>query len=224
MTLMNKFFIDNLVFDAKGLIPAITQDWLDGAVLMMAWMNKESLKATIDTGEVHYWSRSRNELWRKGATSGYIQKLKGIRFDCDSDVILLTIEQIGSISCHKGERSCFYQITDKEFIEAKISKFPRMDVCSELYKTIEERHMSPDEGSYTNSLLKAGENRILKKIGEESTEFVMACKDNDSVSIANEAADLIFHLQVALRFHDVEWKEVLKVLDSRKGKRRKNNE
>ena len=104
---LNQELINTLRFDDKGLIPAIAQDWLDGAILMMAWMNRESIQLTISSGEVHYWSRSRQELWHKGATSGNFQKIKAIRYDCDSDVILLTIEQIGEIACHKGVRSCF---------------------------------------------------------------------------------------------------------------------
>tara|TARA_Y100001968_G_scaffold324803_1_gene364879 strand:- start:1308 stop:1970 length:663 start_codon:yes stop_codon:yes gene_type:complete len=213
-------FIEKLNFDEKDLIPAIAQDWLDGAVLMMAWMNRQSLDLTLQTGEIHYWSRSRKEIWHKGATSGHFQKLKGIRYDCDSDAILLSIEQIGSIACHQGKRSCFFHKINLDSSNEFISSFPPSDACSELFKIIEQRELNPQEGSYTNSLLKEGDNKILKKIGEESAEFVMACKDNDSKEIANEAADLIFHLQVALKNHEVEWNDVLKVLAERRGKRR----
>ena len=101
-------FIDNLRFNENGLIPAIAQDWLDGTVLMMAWMNRSALEITIKEGEVHYWSRSRKQIWHKGESSGHIQLVKAIRYDCDSDALLLTIEQIGSISCHTGARSCFF--------------------------------------------------------------------------------------------------------------------
>ena len=209
-------FINNLRFNEAGLIPAIAQDWIDGTVLMLAWMNKNSLEKTISTGDVHYWSRSRQELWRKGSTSGHIQKLKEIRYDCDSDAILLTIEQKGSIACHKGVRSCFFNYSNKYIKQSQ----PPSDACSELFKTIEARSSAPEKESYTNNLLEAGDNKILKKIGEEAAEFVMACKDNDSNSISNEAADLIFHLQVALKYHDVKWSDVLKVLVSRRGERR----
>ena len=101
--------IEQLRFNADGLIPAIAQDWLDGAVLMVAWMNRQALELTLSTREVHYWSRSRQELWHKGATSGHFQDLKGIRYDCDADVLLLTIEQRGDVACHTGARSCFYE-------------------------------------------------------------------------------------------------------------------
>lgn len=220
MNAMSQSFINKLRFNEKGLIPAIAQDWLDGAVLMMAWMNKKTLEETLNTGQVHYWSRSRQELWRKGATSGHTQTLKGIRFDCDCDALLLTIEQKGSSACHTGSRSCFFNEPINNY-EKEVENFiPPTDVFSELFSTIEERHLNPQEGSYTNSLLDGGDNKILKKIGEESAEFVMACKDNDFKSISNEAADLIFHLQVALKHHNVKWSDVMEVLSKRKGKRR----
>ena len=106
--IMINSWIENLKYDEKGLIPAIAQDYQDGAILMMAWMNRQALELTISTGEVHYWSRSRQELWHKGATSGHIQKLKQLYYDCDRDVILVKIEQVGGIACHTGERSCFF--------------------------------------------------------------------------------------------------------------------
>ena len=211
-------FINNLHFDQNGLIPAIAQDWVDGSILMMAWMNKESLMKTLESGEVYYWSRSRNELWHKGKTSGHFQKLKGIRTDCDSDTLLLSIEQIGSIACHTGKRSCFFK--DLETNQDCI--YPPADACSELFKVIKNRKINPEEGSYTNSLLKEGDNKILKKIGEEASEFIMACKDKNPISVANEAADLIFHLQVALVHQNVSWEEVLKVLRKRRGAPRRN--
>ena len=211
-------FIDNLHFDQNGLIPAIAQDWIDGSILMMAWMNKESIIKTLELGEVHYWSRSRKELWHKGKTSGHFQKLKGIRIDCDLDTILLSIEQVGSISCHTGKRSCFFKDleTNQEYL------LPPSDACSELFRVIENRKRNTEEGSYTNSLLKEGDNKILKKIGEETAEFIMACKDKDQNSVANEAADLVFHLQVALAHQNVSWTEVLKVLVKRRGGPRRN--
>ena len=211
-------FVDTLHFDQDGLIPAIAQDWLDGSILMMAWMNKESLIKTLESNEVHYWSRSRKELWHKGKTSGHYQKLKGIRSDCDSDTILLSIEQVGSIACHTGKRSCFF----KDLATNLDCIFPPSDACGELFRIIENRKKHPEEGSYTNSLLKEGDNKILKKIGEETAEFIMACKDKDQISVANEAADIIFHLQVALSHQNVSWTEILKVLDKRRGGPRRN--
>lgn len=222
MQSMNPSFIEKLRFNEVGLIPAITQDWLDGAILMMAWMNRASLEQTIKSGEAHYWSRSRQELWHKGATSGHTQIIKEIRYDCDEDTILLIVEQTGSIACHTGVRSCFFEKVSNIKEKGQSKSKPHADACSELFRVIEQRRTDPQEGSYTNKLLEGGDNRILKKIGEESAEFVMACKDHDSNSIANEAADLIFHLQVALANHKVEWREVLEVLAKRRGAPRRS--
>ena len=217
MAYSTNFSIEDLHFDNNGLIPAIAQDWLDGSILMLAWMNKESLTMTLETQKVHYWSRSRSEIWRKGATSGSTQILKKIRFDCDNDALILLIEQNGSGACHTGEKSCFFneiQINQNNKKEKKTTPFS--NICSELFNIIKERSISASEKSYTNYLLTKGSNTILKKIGEESAEFIMACKDNDKNSISNEAADLIYHLQVALMHKDVDWRDVLAVLESRR--------
>ncbi len=217
MAYSTNFSIEELRFDNYGLIPAIAQDWLDGSILMFAWMNKESLTKTLETKNVHYWSRSRSELWRKGATSGSTQILKKIRFDCDKDALVLSIKQNGSGACHTGERSCFFNEIDNLSINKKEKKTnPSSNICSELFNTINERSINPIEKSYTNYLLTKGSNTILKKMGEETAEFIMACKDNDKNSISNEAADLIYHLQVALLHNDVTWREVLSVLESRR--------
>ncbi|MGA1303549.1 MAG: bifunctional phosphoribosyl-AMP cyclohydrolase/phosphoribosyl-ATP diphosphatase HisIE [Cyanobium sp.] len=206
-----------LRWDGAGLIPAIAQDWLDGAVLMLAWMNGEALQRTLESGEVHYWSRSRQELWHKGATSGHIQHLRGLRYDCDADVLLLTVEQAGEVACHTGARSCFYDSAPPPSGGGSQAAPPPADACTELARVIERRRNQPEEGSYTNKLLAGGDNRILKKIGEESAEFVMACKDDDPDAIASEAADLVFHLQVALAHHGVAWRQVQQVLAERRG-------
>ena len=219
--------LGRLRFDAAGLIPAVAQDWLDGAVLMVAWMNREAIERTLASGEVHYWSRSRQELWHKGATSGHYQRLKGLRYDCDADVLLLTIEQEGEVACHTGARSCFFGDGMRAVPaggdggEGPVLP-PPGDICTELSRVIEGRRDRPEAGSYTNRLLEGGDNRILKKIGEESAEFVMACKDDSAAEIAGEAADLIFHLQVALSHHGVEWRRVQEVLASRRGAPRRS--
>jgi phosphoribosyl-ATP pyrophosphohydrolase/phosphoribosyl-AMP cyclohydrolase len=207
----------SLRFNEAGLIPAVAQDWLDGAVLMVAWMNQEAIEHTLTSGEVHYWSRSRQELWHKGATSGQLQNLRGLRYDCDADVLLLTIEQIGAGACHTGARSCFYDEGPTPSGGGPAAPQPPADVCTELMRVIEGRRDRPEPGSYTNKLLEGGDNRILKKIGEESAEFVMACKDNNAAEIAGEAADIVFHLQVALAHHGVSWRQVQEVLAQRRG-------
>jgi phosphoribosyl-AMP cyclohydrolase / phosphoribosyl-ATP pyrophosphohydrolase len=209
--------IGALRFNEDGLIPAVAQDWLDGAVLMVAWMNREAIERTCATGEVHYWSRSRQELWHKGATSGHFQQLRGLRYDCDADVLLLTVEQSGEVACHTGARSCFYEQGSSPSAGGASAAPPPADACTELMRVIEDRRQRPEPGSYTNTLLEGGDNRILKKIGEESTEFVMACKDGEAAAIAGEAADLVFHLQVALAHHGVSWRDVQQVLARRRG-------
>ena len=201
--------IDRIRFNEQGLVAAIAQDYLDGTVLMMAWMNQESLQKTLTTGEAWYWSRSRQELWHKGATSGHFQKIRSLRYDCDSDALLLTIEQVGDIACHTGERSCFHQIADSK-------SPPPADTLSGLYETIRSRRDHPQAGSYTCQLFEGGDNKILKKIGEEGAEVVMACKDDDPEAIASEVADLFYHALVALAHHHVDLRAVYEVLEQRK--------
>ena len=219
MAYSTNFSIEELRFDNNGLIPAVAQDWLDGSILMLAWMNKESLNKTLETRNVHYWSRSRSEIWRKGATSGSTQFLKEIRFDCDNDALVLSIEQNGSGACHTGEKSCFFNEIDSNSINKTSKKTsPFSNICSELFDTLNERSINPLEKSYTNHLLTKGSNTILKKMGEETAEFIMACKDNDKNAIANEAADIIYHLQVALLHKGVQWRDLLTILESRRNK------
>lgn len=201
--------LDAIRYNEQGLVPAIVQDYLDGTVLMMAWMSQESLKKTLETGETWFWSRSRQALWHKGATSGHLQKVQTIRYDCDSDALLVTVEQMGDIACHTGERSCFHQIRGQ--VEA-----PMADTLSQVYAVICDRQQHPQEGSYTNKLLAAGDNKILKKIGEEGAEVVMACKDDDPEAIAGEVADLFYHTLVALAHHQVDIKAVYQKLQERR--------
>ncbi|WP_029681827.1 bifunctional phosphoribosyl-AMP cyclohydrolase/phosphoribosyl-ATP diphosphatase HisIE [Picosynechococcus sp. NKBG15041c] len=211
MSLLGAIPLDQVRFNEQGLVPAIAQDYLDGTVLMLAWMNRESLQKTMETGEAWYWSRSRQELWHKGATSGHIQKVQSLRYDCDSDAILMAIEQIGDIACHTGERSCFHQVDHSK-------SAPVADTLSEVFNVIRDRRDNPQAGSYTNSLFDAGDNKILKKIGEEAAEVVMACKDDDKDDIAGEVADLFYHSLVAIAHHGVELRDVYKKLQDRRRK------
>lgn len=201
--------LDAIRYNEQGLVPAIVQDYLDGTVLMMAWMNRESLQKTLETGETWFWSRSRQELWHKGATSGHLQKVQTIRYDCDSDALLVTVEQLGDIACHTGERSCFHQL------EGQVAA-PMADTLSQVYGVIRDRQQHPKADSYTNKLLAAGDNKILKKIGEEGAEVVMACKDDDAEAIAGEVADLFYHTLVALAHHQVDLKAVYQKLQERR--------
>jgi phosphoribosyl-ATP pyrophosphohydrolase/phosphoribosyl-AMP cyclohydrolase len=201
--------VDKIRYDERGLVPAIVQDYLDGTVLMMAWMNRESLQKTLETGETWFWSRSRCQLWHKGETSGHLQNVRSLRYDCDSDCLLVTVEQMGDIACHTGERSCFHQVDSTKAP-------PLADTLSQVFEVICDRRDNPNPESYTCKLLAGGDNKILKKIGEEAAEVVMACKDDDPDAIASEAADLFYHTLVALAHHGVELKEVYRKLQQRR--------
>jgi phosphoribosyl-ATP pyrophosphohydrolase/phosphoribosyl-AMP cyclohydrolase len=201
--------LDEISYNEQGLVPAIVQDYLDGTVLMMAWMNQDSLQKTLETGETWFWSRSRQELWHKGATSGHLQIVRSLRYDCDSDALLVGVEQIGEIACHTGERSCFHQVEAEKVA-------PPADTLSQVFEVICDRRDNPTESSYTCKLLAGGDNKILKKIGEESAEVVMACKDDDKDAIAGEVADLFYHTLVALAHHNVELRDVYRKLQQRK--------
>lgn len=201
--------VEQIHYDERGLVPAIIQDCLDGTVLMMAWMNRESLQKTIDTGETWFWSRSRSQLWHKGETSGHIQKVRSLRYDCDRDALLIGVEQIGDIACHTGERSCFHQL------DGEVAP-PPADTLSQLFAVIGDRRDHPVPSSYTCQLFAAGDNKILKKLGEETVEVVMACKDDLPDAIASEVADLLYHTLVALAYHRVDLKDVYRKLQERR--------
>ena len=201
--------VDRIRYNEQGLVPAIVQDYLDGTVLMLAWMNAESLQKALETGETWFWSRSRSELWHKGATSGHLQQIKSMRYDCDSDALLIGVEQMGDIACHTGERSCFHQV------DGTVTA-PPADTLSQVFEVICDRRDNPNPDSYTCKLLAGGDNKILKKIGEEAAEVVMACKDDDAEAIAGEAADLFYHTLVALAHHKVDLRSVYRKLQERR--------
>lgn len=202
---------DEVKFDAQGLAPAIVQDAHSGEVLMLAWMNRESLALTLQTGKATFWSRSRGELWVKGATSGNTQRIKSVRLDCDQDAILLTVEPAGP-ACHTGARSCFF--------EALQDGPPSPgETLGALEKVLRERRTNPPEGSYTAKLF-ADEALRHKKVGEEATELVIASLRGDKKEIAHEAADLVYHALVVLQAHGMGLEDIAEVLRSREGKRR----
>jgi len=203
--------LDAICYNDQGLVPAIVQDYLDGTVLMLAWMNQDSLQKTLETGETWFWSRSRQELWHKGATSGHLQQVKSMRYDCDSDALLIGVEQVGDIACHTGERSCFHQV------EGTVTP-PPADMLSQVFAIIRDRQRNPNPDSYTCKLFAGGDNKILKKIGEEGAEVVMACKDDDAEAIAGEVADLFYHTLVALAYHHVDLRAVYRKLGDRQKK------
>ncbi|AGB40956.1 phosphoribosyl-ATP pyrophosphohydrolase [Halobacteroides halobius DSM 5150] len=213
--------VNHLEFDEDGLIPAIIQDIETNEVLMMAYMNQESLENTIKSGRTCFWSRSRDELWWKGETSGNIQEVEEIKYDCDGDTLLLKVKQTGG-ACHTGHKSCFYRgierdyDTEKEFDPEEVYNNLDAEILDELYQVIKDRKENPKPDSYTSSLYEKGENAFLKKVGEEATEVVMAAKDSDQGELIYESADLIYHLLVALVYYDVEIEEILKELKERR--------
>lgn len=205
--------IENVKFDEHGLVPAIAQDVRTGAVLMLAYMNEESLKLTLETGYATYYSRSRQKLWKKGEESGHVQKVRAIRYDCDGDTLLLQVEQTGP-ACHTGAYTCFHH-TLSELIEGEASS-KGSAVLQEVYNVILDRMANPVEGSYTNYLLDKGVEKIAKKVGEEATETVIAAIKGNKDEVRYEASDLLYHLLVLLAQQGVTPEEVWTELASRR--------
>jgi phosphoribosyl-ATP pyrophosphohydrolase/phosphoribosyl-AMP cyclohydrolase len=231
--------LEMVKFNADGLVPAVTQDIRTDEVLMLAYMNGESLRKTIETGKVHYYSRSRQKLWLKGETSGHFQQVRSISVDCDGDTLLLKVEQTGA-ACHTGHRSCFFTRLDADELkggsakddltiigapateqqgDGKQAESGRMEnraegdqavgdqtedslagseVLGDVFGVISDRKLNPKEGSYTNYLFGKGLDKILKKIGEEACEVVIASKNGSDVEIKAEIADLMYHIMVLL--------------------------
>ncbi len=205
---------DDLTWDAQGLIPAVVQDARTGEVLTLAWMSRESLVATLATGRTTFWSRSRKELWVKGATSGNTQEVKSLRTDCDHDAVLVRVEPAGP-ACHTGARSCFFERVDGA-PEAPESAGVTL---GELEKVLKARRAAPPEGSYTAKLF-ADEALRHKKVGEESAELIVASLRGKRDEIAHEAADLVYHALVLLQGHGMGLDDIAAALRSREGKRR----
>ncbi|MBR6398673.1 MAG: bifunctional phosphoribosyl-AMP cyclohydrolase/phosphoribosyl-ATP diphosphatase HisIE [Lachnospiraceae bacterium] len=196
--------------DANGLIPCIVQDYKNDEVLMMAWMNEESFEKTMLTGKMHYYSRSRKSLWLKGETSGHYQYVKSMAADCDKDTLLAKVSQVGA-ACHTGNRSCFYTPL---FENEEKTKNP-MHVFESVYDVIMDRKMNPKEGSYTNYLFDKGIDKILKKVGEENTEIIIAAKNPDPEEIKYEISDYLYHLMVLMAEKGVTWEEITDELAKR---------
>lgn len=200
--------IDSIKWDERGLAPAIVQHDLTGQVLMMAYMNRESLEKTIETAETHFWSRSRNELWRKGGTSGNTQRVTAIHIDCDADTLLVLVDPAGP-ACHTNEYSCFYRRLDGDTDqEAKPFR------CR-LYDLLQNRKLNPKPGSYTTQLIKSGEARILQKLGEEAVEVIVAAQAETDERLIAEAADLMYHLTLLMVQHNLTCESIDRELRSR---------
>jgi phosphoribosyl-ATP pyrophosphohydrolase/phosphoribosyl-AMP cyclohydrolase len=212
-----------VAFDDRGLVPAVLQDAETGDVLMVAWMNREALRLTQETGQAHFWSRSRQTLWHKGATSGNVMDVREIRIDCDGDTLLVLVDPAGP-ACHTGERTCFHRSLGGSAhgedggatCKVKAANGSLETIVDELFEVILDRQRRRPAGSYTTRLLDAGENEMLKKVGEEAMEVVLAAKDEGDERLVYEVADLAYHLLVLLAARGLEPADVAGELAKRR--------
>jgi phosphoribosyl-ATP pyrophosphohydrolase/phosphoribosyl-AMP cyclohydrolase len=199
---------DDLTWPDSGLLPAIVQDAASREVLMLAWMDRESLRRTLESGRTHFWSRSRQAYWMKGESSGNVQDVAEVRYDCDADTLLVLVTQRGTGACHTGARTCFYRTLTTES-ESTVSDAPIPadesrpvaslgDVLEELAAVLEQRRVEQPEGSYTVKLLTGPQDKLLKKIAEEAGEVIIAARDHDVAQTRYEIADLLYHLLVVM--------------------------
>ncbi|MCC8438616.1 bifunctional phosphoribosyl-AMP cyclohydrolase/phosphoribosyl-ATP diphosphatase HisIE [Brevibacillus sp. M2.1A] len=214
MTGAGAFAVDKLRFDEKGLIPVIVQDAGSKTVLTLAYMNEESLQKSLATKETWFWSRSRQQLWHKGETSGHTQRIVSMRYDCDGDALVVMVEPNGP-ACHTGAYSCFSQEVLTETDDESVQE-DRFAILSELEELIAAREAERPEGSYTTYLFEKGVDKILKKVGEEAAEVIIAAKNRSREELRYEASDLIFHLMVLLREQKLPLGEVLTELQRRR--------
>ncbi len=200
--------MSDLVFDANGLIPVVVQDHASGEVLMVAWSNEEAVDLMKKTGYTHFWSRSRQKLWKKGEESGNVQKIVSIQSDCDGDTLLVRVIQENGIACHTGNPTCFFNTIYGDPSNTSM-------ILAELQRIIHDRMVNPEEGSYTCKLFN-DETKMCKKIVEEATEFVLAIKDKNKDETAWELADLIYHAMVAMEKEGVDLADVYEKLAERR--------
>lgn len=201
---------DQFKLNSDGLIPVVVQDYKSGKVLMLAYMNEASYNETLRSGRMTYYSRSRQELWKKGETSGHYQYVKSLDIDCDKDTILAKVAQVGA-ACHTGNESCFYT----NLVKKAYDDVNPLTILDEIMGTILDRKANPKEGSYTNYLFDKGIDKILKKVGEEATEIVIAAKNPDAEELKYEISDFLYHMMVLMADRGVTWKEITKELAQR---------
>jgi phosphoribosyl-ATP pyrophosphohydrolase/phosphoribosyl-AMP cyclohydrolase len=216
-----KIQIEEIKFDEHGLVPVIVQDAKTRQVLTLAYMNAESLKRTIETNETWFWSRSRSSLWHKGETSGHTQRVVDILVDCDSDALIVLVKPNGP-ACHTGEQSCFHNALQEagSMYEKLAEKEPELGVVlNDLYALVESRKRDRPEGSYTTYLFDQGLDKILKKVGEESSETIIAAKNQDRGVLVEEASDLLYHLIVLMVERGLTLEQIRDELVSRGQKR-----
>ena len=196
--------------NSDGMVPVIVQDYRTDEVLMLAYMNEEAFDTTINIGKMTYYSRSRNELWTKGLTSGHVQYVKSLTIDCDNDTILAKVDQVGA-ACHTGNRTCFF----KPLMKKECDDTNPLHVFQNVYDVITDRKEHPKEGSYTNYLFDKGIDKILKKVGEECTEIVIAAKNPDKEEIKYEISDFLYHMMVLMVEKGVSWEDITRELSKR---------
>ena len=208
--LESKMAFSDFKLNGEGLIPVIVQDYKTSDVLMLAYMDRDAYEFTMKTGKMTYYSRSRKERWIKGETSGHYQYVKSLTLDCDNDTILAKVDQVG-VACHTGAKSCFFQ----QLVEADSDVLNPLQVFESVYATILDRKINPKEGSYTNYLFDKGIDKILKKVGEEATELVIAAKNPNPEEIKYELSDFLYHAMVLMVEKGVSWDDIVKELADR---------
>ena len=206
------------LFSREELIATVVQDWRDGTVLMMGFMNRDALERTLQTRRVHFWSRSRNRLWEKGETSGHYLVLKDMFLDCDQDAVLVKVDPVDP-TCHTGERTCFFsRIMEDGLLQSGRTSDAFGGILEQIHRTIMARKHAPHSGSYVASLFQGGLDRILKKVVEEAGEVVLGSKNDKREEVIHEVADLLFHTLVVLGYHGIGLQEVYQELATRIGK------
>ncbi|HEX8691727.1 MAG TPA: bifunctional phosphoribosyl-AMP cyclohydrolase/phosphoribosyl-ATP diphosphatase HisIE [Longimicrobium sp.] len=206
-------WIDEVKLDERGLVPVVAQDARTGEVLMLAWASAEALRLTAESGRAHYWSRSRGELWKKGETSGNAQEVVEVRLDCDGDAVLYRVRQTGP-ACHTGERSCFFRAAGADGLSRAADPRP---VLARVEEIVAARDAGRPEGSYTTYLFQQGVDKILKKVGEEAAETIIAAKNEGVEQLRSESADLLYHLLVLWRAKGLALDDLWAELDRRFG-------
>ena len=208
--LKSKLSWSDFKLNSDGMVPVIVQDYKTDQVLMLAYMNEEAFYTTLKLGRMTYWSRSRQELWTKGMTSGHFQYVKQLSIDCDNDTILAKVSQVGA-ACHTGNRTCFY----RDLVKKEFNNVNPLEVFENVYQIIKDRKEHPKEGSYTNYLFDKGIDKILKKVGEECTELVIAAKNPDPEEIKYEMSDFLYHAMVLMVERGVTWEDITEELANR---------
>ncbi|MCF6228256.1 MAG: bifunctional phosphoribosyl-AMP cyclohydrolase/phosphoribosyl-ATP diphosphatase HisIE [Planctomycetes bacterium] len=208
--------MDGIKWNADGLVPCVMQDKDSGDVLTLAWMNEEALNKTLETGFVTFWSRSRNELWTKGETSGNTMQLAHLKLDCDGDALVALVKPNGP-ACHTGEPDCFFQtlFKDKSLLDDKLIKEDFGGLIAKVRRLLQERKVQMPEGSYSTYLFSEGLDKILKKIGEEATETVIAALRDDREDLKGELCDLLFHMLVLMVEKDISLEDLRRVMAGR---------